>query len=808
MKKVLSVLLACMMLLPLALPFGGVLKTEANAALAGSFRTGDYIYYGSYPQMEITSSTLKSALAERDTNENGDLWFEGAHYRRAKVSGVTRFFLWTPIKWRVLSCGEDGLFVMAEDILDYRQYYTSDISITWENCAFRSWLNNTFYQLAFTDTEKSGIRNAKIVNDNNPDHGTNGGNDTWDRVFIPSYYDIVNTQYGFVSSTGSSATRKAVQTSYASSRSKDATNYWWLRTPGPYSYEACAVASDGVVSYYYSFHHPIYVSDTLGVRPALKLNLNSVISESERASISSDKFEIRVVNSAGAPVNNASVTVKDSINQTKTVKTGADGVAKFSGGGVGAFSYGDLDFTVSAANYATASSAEGNIAVRHGDYMVVTLYAKGEADYKLSQARYINTDASYNVNISLNVNLLSEMKRLSLSDKNGHFKIECAAKKPSTMVKYQLYQGDKLIQETADGVFKCSVSQFSVGGNCRVVVTTKDGKKVGTNLNLEFTKDVAQKTTSMKLGGDKLSFTVSSDVPLFGGSAIDFDLPDLPIEYYLEDSKMYVALNAKLNNDGDVPISEQVKKFQDALENVANAKDALGRNSQILQQMVARKDGYNMPLAGKFNLTIAGAGEMEWNGDLSNKTMTLKAYFIADAKATKKWQTTVVVPVAIKFTVGIKVYSPVQGVWNFENSSYNADWSVDISPSIALQACVGLGDAIGAGAYGSLSSKISIQILGTSISPGLKAVDLTGELGIKAYAGPFEYKKPFKYQTWHLYTRKANKAPLLASNKSGSLDDMYDMSAYTLQDLSYLENESAWLGENKAPVREIGRAHV
>jgi hypothetical protein len=49
--------------------------------------------------------------------------------------------------------------------LDAKPYNEEDTSITWENCTLRKWLNDTFYNTAFTDSEKTKIVESTIVNE-------------------------------------------------------------------------------------------------------------------------------------------------------------------------------------------------------------------------------------------------------------------------------------------------------------------------------------------------------------------------------------------------------------------------------------------------------------------------------------------------------------------------------------------------------------------------------------------------------------------------------------------------------------------
>lgn len=76
---------------------------------------------------------------------------------------------------------------------------------------------------------------------------------------------------------------------------------------------------------------------------------------------------------------------------------------------------------------------------------------------------------------------------------------------------------------------------------------------------------------------------------------------------------------------------------------------------------------------------------------------------------------------------------------------------------------------------------------------GFEKVDLTGELGIKAYFAGLTYERPFAYNTWHLYSRNTVNAASLSRNAARI--DWYDASQYEAEPLDYLDEESAWQGE-------------
>lgn len=155
----------------------------------------------------------------------------------------------------------------------------------------RSWLNgygavenkvemdysgNGFLDNAFTESERQAIKTTDVVNNDNPDYGTAGGNDTVDQIYLLSLDELTNPAYGFISSTGNTDTRQAVNTAYTagggeiggSTQSEGRADYWWSRSPGKNSSAVTLVHTDGQISDIYLVNYVQMV-----VRPVLHLNL-------------------------------------------------------------------------------------------------------------------------------------------------------------------------------------------------------------------------------------------------------------------------------------------------------------------------------------------------------------------------------------------------------------------------------------------------------------------------------------------------------------------------------------------------------
>ena len=183
-----------------------------------------------------------------------------------------------PIKWRVLSVNGNDAFLLADQTLDAKPYNEECENVTWATCTLRTWLNNTFLNTAFTSAEQAAIKNTTVVNDDNPKYGTEGGENTTDKVYILSIAEASNTAYGFNGEFHAySETREAKNTAYAkecgactsTNTGYEGNGDWWLRSPGYVSLYASNVNDSGrggSLSVEYGGD---------AVRPALHLNLSS-----------------------------------------------------------------------------------------------------------------------------------------------------------------------------------------------------------------------------------------------------------------------------------------------------------------------------------------------------------------------------------------------------------------------------------------------------------------------------------------------------------------------------------------------------
>ena len=154
------------------------------------------------------------------------------------------------IIWYVIAKNENGYLLITKNVIDVRKYHNEDIDITWAGSDIRKYLNSSFLQEFFDQSERDQIIPTKIHTSGNDEYGTEGGANTEDKVFLLSHEEV-NTLFH------SEASKVATY--------KDDRTTWWLRSPGN-DQDMAAVFVDDIIG-----EDDDFVDEEYGVRPALYL---------------------------------------------------------------------------------------------------------------------------------------------------------------------------------------------------------------------------------------------------------------------------------------------------------------------------------------------------------------------------------------------------------------------------------------------------------------------------------------------------------------------------------------------------------
>ncbi len=239
------------------------------------------VTYGLYPQTVVDDSGLLTALNALDdtyiNSDNGWYFYRDAYYAKLTASpyessyvfnngdtiveGTSYWFLCEAITWDILSNNSGEYYLLSDVLLDAHCYHTSKSSRTindstvyannYQYSDIRAWLNgydgssysvSDYSNAGFIDTAfalgSSYIQETTVDNSASTTKSSSNSyacNNTQDKVFLPSYQDYNNTDYGFDASDD----RCCRTTDWARARGADYgtissylyNGYYWTRSP-------------------------------------------------------------------------------------------------------------------------------------------------------------------------------------------------------------------------------------------------------------------------------------------------------------------------------------------------------------------------------------------------------------------------------------------------------------------------------------------------------------------------------------------------------------------------------------------------
>jgi len=235
---------------------------------------GTYDYRGvfilEYRRAESTK-LIDSVSKEAETDQ----------YKNDYKKNTPYWFKYEQIEWNILDIKDNKAFIVSNMLLDSQPFYPADVNNyaslfnhnggngyanNYELSDIRKWLNDNFYNISFSDSDKSKIE--KTLVDNSANSATLESpylcNDTNDYMFLLSTYDI--NKYFSVEE------KVASPTDYAKSQGikvySNGKSYYWLRTP----YNSASISANGIY-YNASIEDSLVECTDCGIRIACYIDL-------------------------------------------------------------------------------------------------------------------------------------------------------------------------------------------------------------------------------------------------------------------------------------------------------------------------------------------------------------------------------------------------------------------------------------------------------------------------------------------------------------------------------------------------------
>ncbi len=294
--------------------------------------SGDYIEFGSYPKTDVTDimgDELSSYVSNLPSYANLNGWSDFGFYKENQKAtyafykdvehsdikyravyfleyrpndsmdtatnttqqknginlSTVYWFEYEPITWKILNESQGKALLLTVQAIDCQGFKSSPTVLggasgDYEKSDVREFLTNAFYNTAFTSAQKEIINITLVKNgeettvetDNNP--YARDLNDTNDKIFVLSYQDMINADYGFEANNILSSARKKTATEYAMAMGIDCndttlcSDFWTRSISSVYNYYAHLVRNDG-----YGVPYTKVTMANVGVVPALYITL-------------------------------------------------------------------------------------------------------------------------------------------------------------------------------------------------------------------------------------------------------------------------------------------------------------------------------------------------------------------------------------------------------------------------------------------------------------------------------------------------------------------------------------------------------
>lgn len=159
------------------------------------------------------------------------------------------------IEWRVLAVKDDKALLLAEYLLDCQKYNEKAWeNVTWETCTLRTWLNEDFYNAAFSPEEQAAIATTSF-------DGYEDKLFLLDKKGAETYFSAKKERMGI-------PTEYAMQQGVL--KNDNGAGLWWLSSSTYAGYRADIISRGGGINEFGSRTH----DDWLGVRPVMWVELS------------------------------------------------------------------------------------------------------------------------------------------------------------------------------------------------------------------------------------------------------------------------------------------------------------------------------------------------------------------------------------------------------------------------------------------------------------------------------------------------------------------------------------------------------
>lgn len=497
--------------------------------------------------------------------------------------------------------------------------------------------------------------------------------------------------------------------------------------------------------------------------------------EEQAQEIPREGFLVRVVDQEGKPY--AGITVKTTAVQYETDDNGCATVI---------LEEGRLPYREFYRNGSRAASRPGGTPENGetGETVVITRYEQTVTPAEIRpEATYCQFSTRADMSGAVDITTRNQLVDVNAAQT---IYLRVGVSDESRVERVELRSGYGVVAELVPGqITAVPVSELKVGGSYAIRVWDMEGRHTSRCVNLIPTEQEFEELRDLSLDFDEIAIPIGEGVPFLGGGELKLNLPvELPMtgKYDGESQTFRVGINLAQADFSDKDFEE----IKECVSSLGKIGDAVRRGDLYRLQRLAG-ESYKSELMDNSPVEYILAGYLEGQGNGKGSLEVLRGQLVIGVKVKGEFGfqlQVAVVPVVVQVEIGLEAKAIGALTYRVPTQTVTGSLELSLKPSLEVFGGVGVGKAIGVGAYGKAELEMMARVLGAP--QGLKKVTLTGELGVKAYLGPLEYSKGFATATWQIYPKAKTAA------EEAALFDLYDAGAYRRQDLGYLAQESGW----------------
>ncbi len=362
-----------------------------------------------------------------------------------------------------------------------------------------------------------------------------------------------------------------------------------------------------------------------------------------------------------------------------------------------------------------------------------------------------------------------------------------------------LYQGANTVyltegENTIDWTRKLDLTE-----DIYLVATNIHGKTVKQKVNIKLADPLDGFKFSV---GDKISLKIPDSSPMFGGATFSVGLPtDLAVDYYIENGKVYLSFGAQFGFDRDSESGKMERQtFREEVKNLCKLPKSSwttykkNLDWKKLFQKTEPTFGFG------WNFMVGGYGEAYIKSDGSLEYTDGGMLIIAEAEYSETYPFYLwVVPCFVEAKTSGTVEAKGAVDINYEYREFTPN--VDMEAEIAVDGRVGAGIKKFLNISGGMEGKFKADWDINCGKTDYFRLGATANLYFKAEFMGMSYKNPadpFVDVTLLEYPLRKSLSEYVWD---GYAPNFYDLSAYSISDLRYLEQASQFLPGGKSAQR-------